>query len=167
MTQNPMSRSWFLDTEVFLLHEIVAILDGLARKRVLEPRGLSYPEFMVVMSTRELDAPTQNEVGTFLDMSKSLVSQRVAALVAKGMLSQTRDPENRRQVRLELTEMGARTLDEIYKDLARNAGELFSALGPDRADFVKSLHRLIEVLAVRADAEGARAGKHPFHNPYQ
>lgn len=162
-----MSQSWFIKTEVFLLHEVVAILDGLARKRVLGPRGLSYAEFMVAMAARELDTPTQNEVGNLLDMSKSLVSQRVASLVEKGVLQQRRDPKNRRQVRLELTETGGKTLSEIYSKLAENADELFSALGPDRAGFVKSLHRLIEVLAAKSEAEGAHAGRHPFRSPHE
>ena len=79
-----MKNSWFTETEVFLLHEIVTRLDRLARKRVLDARGVSYPEFLVAMAVREMSEPTQREVGDLLDMSKSLLSQRVSALMAKG-----------------------------------------------------------------------------------
>ena len=78
-----MRNSWFTETEVFLLHEIVARLDRMARKRVLDPRGLSYAEFLVAMAVNEMAQPTQGEVGELLDMSKSLVSQRVASLLAR------------------------------------------------------------------------------------
>ena len=88
-----MKNSWFTETEVFLLHEIVARLDRLARKRVLDASGLSYAEFLLAMAVHELERPTQGEVGELLDMSKSLVSQRVGGLLAKGFLVQHRDAE--------------------------------------------------------------------------
>ena len=66
-----MKNSWFTETEVFLLHEIVARLDRLARRRVLDARGVSYPEFLVAMAVRELPEPTHGEVGELLDISKS------------------------------------------------------------------------------------------------
>ncbi len=157
-----MTKSWFIETEVFMLHEIVALLDGLARKRVLGPRGLSYSEFLIAMTAGELDAPTQSDVGAMLDMSKSLISQRVAGLVEKDILSQRRDPTNRRRVRLSLTENGTRIMGEIYAELAANAGQLFDILGSDRPEFRKSLVRLIGALAVQAEREGAHAGAHPF-----
>jgi DNA-binding MarR family transcriptional regulator len=120
-------RSWFTETEVFLLHEIVARLDRLARKRVLDAIGLSYAEFLVAMAVNEIDQPTQGEVGELLDMSKSLVSQRVSALLTKGLLVQNRDTENRRQVRLVLTPQGRLTLTRIYGAFAeqepRDCGE--------------------------------------------
>jgi MarR family transcriptional regulator, organic hydroperoxide resistance regulator len=160
-----MAKSWFIETEVFLLHEIVVLLDGLARKRVLEPLGLTYSEFLVAMSAREFDAPTQSEVGFRLEMSKSLVSQRVASLVQKDILCQRRDPANRRQVRLELTKNGAVVTETIYRQLADNAEEIFEVLGPSRPDFRQSLLRLSGTLATKAVKEGARAGGHPLYKP--
>ena len=88
-----MKNSWFTETEVFLLHEVVVRLDRIARKHVLDPRGVSYPEFLVAMAVNEMERPTQAEVGELLDMSKSLVSQRVGGLLAKGFLVQQREPE--------------------------------------------------------------------------
>ena len=104
-------NSWFIETEVFLLHEVVARLDRLARRRVLDANGLTYAEFLLAMAVNELERPTQAEVGELLDMSKSLVSQRVGGLLAKGFIVQQRDAENRRQVRLDLTPAGRRTLE--------------------------------------------------------
>jgi DNA-binding MarR family transcriptional regulator len=91
--------------------------DRLASRHVLEAKGISYPEFLVVMAVRELFQPTHGEVGKLLDMSKSLVSQRVGALLAKGFIVQRRDPKNCRQVRLTLTKSGQQALGGIYKQL--------------------------------------------------
>lgn len=141
-----MKNSWFTQTEVFLLHEIVARFDRLAPRHVLEAKGISYPEFLVAMAVRELPQPTHGEVGKLLDMSKSLVSQRVGTLLAKGFIVQRRDPENRRQVRLALTKSGRQGLEGIYKELATSASTIFDVLGPKRQQFLQSLRRLQDAL---------------------
>ncbi len=141
-----MKNSWFTETEVFLLHEIVARLDRLARRRVLDARDVSYPEFLVAMAVRELPEPTHGEVGELLDMSKSLVSQRVSSLLAKGIVEQRREQPDRRQARLALTASGRETLDAIYRDLAGNASTLFDRLGGSREPFRQTLARLRDAL---------------------
>ncbi len=151
-------HSWFTETEVFLLHEIVVRLDRLARQRVLDAIGLSYAEFVLAMAVNEMERPTQADVGELLDMSKSLVSQRVGGLLAKGFLVQQRQPENRRQVRLELTAAGRRTLEKIYEQLAGNAANIFDVLGPSRPQFLQSLRRLRDALA---DVEATLEGRKP------
>lgn len=150
-----MKNSWFTQTEVFLLHEIVGRLDRFARKHVLNARGISYGEFLVALAVHEMAHPTHGEVGDFLDMSKSLVSQLVAGLVAKGLVVQRRDAQNRRQVRLALTAVGQRVLEKIYQKLAYNASNLFDVLGASRPQFLRSLRRLREALVV-GDAQRAR-----------
>ncbi|SCC95376.1 hypothetical protein THIX_90145 [Thiomonas sp. X19] len=141
-----MKNSWFTQTEVFLLHEIVARLDRLARQRVLDAKGISYAEFLVAMAVREKAQPTHREVGELLDMSKSLVSQRVTALLAKGFVLQRRDEHNRRQVRLELTATGQESLEQIYQEMANNASKVFNVLGPARSHFLQALRHLQDAL---------------------
>ncbi len=141
-----MKNSWFTETEVFLLHEIVTRLDRLAKKRVLDQRGVSYPEFLVAMAVREMSEPTHGEVGALIDMSKSLVSQRVAALMAKGFVEQRREPTDRRHARLALTPLGREALEGMYRELAVNASRLFDALGPARPAFRHSLTVLQQAL---------------------
>lgn len=152
---NKTPNSWFTRTEVFLLHEIVGRLDRFARKHVLDTRGVSYGEFLVALAVREMAQPTHGEVGDFLDMSKSLVSQLVAGLVAKGIVVQRRDAQNRRQVRLVLTAAGRRALEKIYQELAHNASNLFDVLGAARPQFLQSLRRLREAL-VAGEARDTR-----------
>ena len=149
-----MKNSWFTETEVFLLHEIVARLDRWARKHVLDAKGLSYGEFLVALAVREMGQPTHGEAGEMLNMSKSLVSQRVTGLLAKGFIVQRRDTNNRRQVRLELTAAGQKALEQIYQELASNASKVFDVLGPSRPQFLDAL-RLVQAALLAVDAPGA------------
>ncbi len=162
-TSLPMKNSWFTETEVFLLHEVVSRLDRIARKRVLDPRGVSYPEFLVAMAVREMSEPTQGEVVDVLDMSKSLVSQRVAARMAKGFLEQRRERPDRRQARLALTPKGREALEGIYQLMASNASRLFEALGPSQPQFRQSLLFLRQALVAEEARveEAARAAAKP------
>lgn len=150
-----MARKGFKDSEVFLLHEITTRLDRIARLRILAPAGITYPEFLLLMAARELPAPTQEDVSAFLDMSKSLVSQRVSSLLKKGLLDQMVDPENRRRVKLGLTPSGQERITKIYRAMMSSTTELFSTLQESRPAFRESLARLAEGLA----REEGRAGR--------
>jgi DNA-binding MarR family transcriptional regulator len=142
-----MRSSQFNQSELFLLHEIVVRFDRIARIRILGPRRVTYPEFLLLMATRELAAPTQDEVAYFLDMSKSLVSQRVASLLKKKLIVQTPDPENRRQVKLHLTDRGRKLVEDVYEDMERSSAALFDSLQPARKAFRENLAQLAQELA--------------------
>ncbi len=159
-----MKNSWFTQTEVFLLHEIVTRLDRLAHKHVLAARGISYGEFLVAMAVREMGQPTHGEAGDMLDMSKSLVSQRVAGLLAKGYVVQRREAPNRRQVRLELTAAGQEALEKIYRELADNASKVFEVLDASRPQFLQSLRLLREVIVAAEDRDAHNAASEPLEN---
>jgi DNA-binding MarR family transcriptional regulator len=149
-----MKSSWFTETDVYLMHEIVGRLDRWAQKHVLDARGLSYGEFLIAVAVREMEQPTHGEVGERLDMSKSLVSQRVSTLLTKGIVTQHRDSQNRRQARLNLTGRGEEALEKICQELADSASRVFDVLGSARPQFLASLRRLRAVLR-GLDAEDA------------
>ena len=141
-----MGGRGFKETELFLLHELVIGLDQFARVRILDPEGMTYPEFLVLMAAREFPAPTQEDVSVYLSMSTSLVSQRVSSLVRKGLILQETIPENKRKVRLIPTETGKEKLEKIYGAMAHCSDGLFDSLGPGRAAFRDTLARLGEGL---------------------
>lgn len=142
----PLDHDSFTAKEVYRLHEAVIRLDRLAKKLVLEPRGVSYPEFLVMMAVRELGRPTQDEAARFLDLSKSLVSQRVSALLSRSLVLQTTNPENRREVHLKLTQDGESRVTEIYGALTEASDRVFAALGEGRAEFGRSLAQVVLML---------------------
>lgn len=141
-----MAQRPFRESEVFLLHQLVIHLDRLARVRILDPAGVTYPEFLVLLTVRELGGPTQDEAAASLDMSKSLVSQRVSALIKKGLIVQTPRADNRRQVSLGLTEVGAALIEGLYGALSGSSDRLFSLLGPGREGFHSALTLLSATL---------------------
>lgn len=153
----------FFTSEAFILHQIVFMLDRLARQEVLDRLGVSYNEFLVMMMVRELPGPNQGDICDALDLSRSQVSQRVSALREKGMLNQRRDPKNRRQVRLALTPKGQSLLAEIYAGLTIRAGAVFDRLGPGRASFRGALQQVAAALAAELRLErrlpGAEEGR--------
>ncbi len=152
-----MAKTGFTDTELYLLHEIVIRLDRLARGRILAPLGIVYPEFLVLMAARELEAPTQEAVGAHVDFSKSVVSQRVSALLKKGLLTQTRNPDNRRQVFLRLTARGNKILDSAYSAMTAGAEELFQLAGPHRPALHSGLVAVARALR-QVEAEDRKNG---------
>jgi len=143
-----MGKPDFTTTELYLIHEIVIRLDRIARSEILDPLGISYPEFLVMMAVRELDRPTQDAAGSHVDLSSSLVSQRVSALRKKGLIMQTRNQENRRKVFLNLTEKGNRVLDSAYETMVTGTEEIFGLTDPNRSVFTQGL--LTIALALRA-----------------
>ena len=142
-----MRGKGFKDSEIYLLHEITTRLDRIARDRFLAPAGVTYPEFLILMSAHELPSPTQEEVSAFVDMSKSLVSQRVSALMKKGLLKQDCDPENRRRVKLRLTDAGGVEVARIYEAMISSSTKIFDGIGGFRPTFRKALVRMAEDLA--------------------
>jgi MarR family transcriptional regulator, organic hydroperoxide resistance regulator len=142
-----MPGQGFRDSEVYLLHEVTTRLDRIARQRFLDPEGITYPEFLVLMAVREAGSPTQDDVAVFVDMSTSLVSQRVKALVKKGLVRQAGDTENRRRVRLGLTASGSAAVEKISTAMVSESGRVFEALGPARTALRKMLLGLAEGLA--------------------
>lgn len=145
----------FTRSEVYLLHEITTRLDRIAHRAILDPAGITYPEFLVLMATRESTTPTQDEVGASMDMSRSLVSQRVSALRKKGLIRQDTDRDNGRRVRLALTPAGLAAVTRIYNAMMTEADGFFEHLGPRRAGFRGALARIAERLKEAEEGSGA------------
>ncbi len=108
-----------------------------------------------MMAVRETNGPTQEAVGAHIDLSSSLVNQRVSALRKKGLLLQTQNEENRRQVLLELTEKGKTVLDSAYHAMVSSGDALFNLTGSDSPAFQRSLLAIAQ--ALRYHGGGARA----------
>ena len=91
------------------------------------------------------------------------MSQRVSALLAKGIVEQRREQDDRRHARLALTASGRETLEAIYREMAGNASTLFDVLGPSRPQFHQALVFLQQALVAeeaRVD-EAAQAAAKP------
>ena len=120
--------------------------------------GLSYAEFVLAMAVNEMERPTQAEVGELLDMSKSLVSQRVSGLLAKGFLVQRRERrESPAGAARSDRRPGGRRWRRSTSSSPATRRRLFEVLGPSRPQFLQSLRRLRDAIAaVEASQEDGK-----------
>src|SRR4028119_1662638 len=74
----------------------------------LEPLGLTYPQFLVMLALYE-DAPrTVGDLGLELGMENGTLTPLLKRLVSAGLVTRTRDQQDERRVLIELTAAGDR-----------------------------------------------------------
>lgn len=100
-------------------------------------------------------ALTVNDLAARLYMDKSTASRVAAGLEAKNYLARSKDPEDGRIVRLEVTPAGASVCRCIEDDLAARYAELLSDFDPEvRTAMTRLLLRLAGSFAARVEASG-------------
>jgi DNA-binding MarR family transcriptional regulator len=77
-----------------------------AYKPMLEPLGLTYPQYLVLLVLWEKDGLNVKEIGARLQLDSGTLTPLLKRLERAGYLRRRRDPENERQLRVELTEVG-------------------------------------------------------------
>lgn len=122
-----------------------------AYKPLLDPLGLTYPQYLVMLVLWEQDDQTVGRIGDRLLLDSSTLTPLLKRLEAAGHISRARDPEDERQVRVRLTPSG-RALRE------RAAGvplAMAAATGQSSAE----VQRLkAEIIALRDALNRAAAG---------
>ena len=100
-------------------------------KPMLDRLGLTYPQFLVLQAVREAGGRTVGAIAARLALEPSTVTPMVKRLAAAGLLDRLRNPDDEREVRVDLTDAGhalwARTgcLAEAMLDRSgMDAGEL-------------------------------------------
>jgi DNA-binding MarR family transcriptional regulator len=142
----------FTESEVYKLHEIVIRLDAYAQGVLLEPIGVTYAEFLVLMAARESRSSTHQDISGLIGASKSLVSQRVKSLEGKRMARQVVNAKNRREHFIELTPKGNETLDRAYASLLGASEGVFGPLGKERGRMNQLLDHILEQIGNIEDA---------------
>lgn len=109
---------------------------------LLNELGLTYPQYLVMVSLWAKDDQTVGELGETLFLESSTLTPLLKRLEAIGYLTRRRDLADERQVRVQLTSAG-RALRKKAQDIP---GCILEATGLSLAD----LHRLQrEIAAVR------------------
>ena len=75
-------------------------------KPLLEPLGLTYPQYLAMTALWEQDGQTVGEIGARLFLESSTLTPLLKRLEAAGLVQRQRDPADERQVRIRLTEEG-------------------------------------------------------------
>jgi DNA-binding MarR family transcriptional regulator len=76
-------------------------------KPLLEPLGLTYPQYLVMAVLWENDGRTVGEIGEKLLLESSTLTPLLKRLETAGMVRRTRDRDDERVVRVQLTLEGA------------------------------------------------------------
>jgi len=115
---------------------------------LLEPLGLTYAQYLVLLVLWEEDAVSVRQLGERLSLDSATLTPLLKRLEARGALERRRDPEDERVVRVRLTKQG-RALRVECADLPMAAA---CRLG-DFADpaLVAQITRLREELTELAD----------------
>lgn len=111
-------------------------------KPLLDEFGLTYPQYLVMISLWAKDDQTVRELGETLFLESSTLTPLLKRLESMDYLTRNRDPADERQVRVRLTNAG-RALQKKARDIPRC---ILEASGLSLAELRKLLR---EIKAVR------------------
>ena len=111
-------------------------------KPLLEPLGLTYPQYLVMLVLWQADGVTVSEIGARLGLDSGTLTPLLKRLEAAGLLSRLRDAADERQVRITLTAAG-RALKQKAKGIPQ---QLLCASGMSLGEAV-ALRGKLEALA--------------------
>jgi MarR family transcriptional regulator, organic hydroperoxide resistance regulator len=93
----------------FLCFAVYAVGHGFNRvyKPLLEPLGLTHPQYLVTTALWERDDQTVGALGERLSLECNMLTPLLKRLESQGRIRRVRDPRDERQVRVQLTDGGA------------------------------------------------------------
>ena len=133
------SRETMLHDTATLYSRASRVLDPV-RLQAWEGMGVTFPQLRILFRVRAQPGLDVRGLAAGLGISPSAASQQVDKLVARGMLHRTENPDDRRHVRLELTELGEQAAGEISRASRSHVETVLSALTDDE---LADLHRLL------------------------
>lgn len=101
-------------------------------KALLEPLGLTFPKYLVMLELFRQSPQSVGELGLALDMDTGTITPLLKRMEAAGMVTRTRDPSDERRVMVELTPEGAAKRDVVWGV----GGQIESACQLDEQDIV-------------------------------
>lgn len=116
----------------FALHSAAHAIHA-AYAPLLQPLGLTYPQYLVLSSLTARDAQTVGQLGVELRLDSNTLTPLLKRMETAGWLRRNRDAKDERQVRLTLTEDG-RSLAIRAADLPRAFAEKTGLPMSDLAD---------------------------------
>jgi DNA-binding MarR family transcriptional regulator len=99
-------------------------------KPILDERGITYPQYLVLAVLYERDGQTVGAIADRLALESSTITPLVKRLEAAGLVERGRNPEDERQVVVTITAEG-RTLHHDMKCLSENLLESSKLTPPD------------------------------------
>jgi MarR family transcriptional regulator, organic hydroperoxide resistance regulator len=83
-------------------------------KPFLDPIGLTFPQYLVMLELYTETPRTVGDLGNALGMDTGTITPLLKRLQASGMVSRMRDPEDERRVIVDLTPAGLSVQEEVW-----------------------------------------------------
>ena len=117
---------------------------------LLDPLGLPYPQYLVMLGLWEQSPRTVGELGEALGLDSGTLTPLLKRMEAAGLVSRARDPADERRVRISLTDMG-----EAWRAQAQDVPAAIACRrGGDLSEIV-ALRTAVQALNRRRDAAEA------------
>lgn len=139
---------WRVDEELLLRHQVCFALHNAARaanalyRPLLDPLGLTYPQYLVLLLLWERDGRTVGELGTALDLDSGTLSPLLKRLEGAGLVTRERSAGDERVVEVHLTPGGT----ALRRRARKIPATLATATGLSTAE-LSTLHSTLTRLA--------------------
>ncbi|MER8464251.1 MarR family transcriptional regulator [Mesorhizobium sp. M1396] len=121
----------------FALYSASGLMTRLYRP-LLDPLGLTYPQYLAMLALWERAPSTVGELGEALGLNSATLTPLLKRLEAGGLVTRRRDPADERRVLVEPTAKG-----QALREQARSVPAAMLCNLPLEADELKSLHRTL------------------------
>lgn len=137
-----------------LLREISVLIKRRGRE-ILNDFPITPPQFNALLALRHLGVPTMSQLCDHLGLASSTVTDLVDRMERTGLVERVRDSEDRRVIRLQVTERGQEVFNAVIGHRRRFLGGVLEGMDEGA---VGELIRLLTVLhGLMHDEEASRA----------
>ncbi|WP_046112337.1 MarR family winged helix-turn-helix transcriptional regulator [Aquincola tertiaricarbonis] len=121
-------------------------------KPLLEPLGLTYPQYLVMLALWEADGASVGELGQRLSLDSGTLTPLLKRLEASGFVHRLRDREDERRVRVQLTTTG-----RAMRERALQVPQAVACASGCALEELVSLTRRLQALRDSLNQEAERA----------
>lgn len=119
-------------------------------KPLLEPMGLTFPQYLVLLELFASAPQTVGQIGAKLGMDTGTITPLLKRLEAGGSVARRRDPADERRVLVTLTPAGEALREPVW----RVTSQIKTACQMEKGDLT-ALRDTLTALALPADGKGA------------
>lgn len=134
-----------------LVHELMATLHSVHRNmrcldsaKNAECADMSHLQMHTMLMVREHDSCSMKELAESQRIVPATMTALVDRLVKKGMLERTSDPEDRRSIRVSLSQQGKELLEKFYRHKVERATMLLGILDLEEQKTLVGLMKKID-----------------------
>ncbi|MFG6445949.1 MarR family winged helix-turn-helix transcriptional regulator [Microbacterium sp. P06] len=125
-----------------------------AYRRVLEPWGLTYPQYLVLVTLWTDGTRTVGQLGQALDLDSGTLSPLLRRLERAGIVTRARRSDDERVVEVELTELGT----DLRARMSGVSAEIATCMGiglDTARGLLDSLHSLTRTVQASSEASAS------------